>query len=299
MGRSSHTILGGCVLAFAAAVGCHRGPSASNDAALAPTTDTSPTETTAGQLAADLPCDVAAIIRGTCASCHGPVLAHDAKIHLTSRADLTRTSASDPSKTVAALCVARMQQADKPMPPNASALDSAVQVFSDWIAAGMPEGTCSPAGVDYDTDTVCTSNQKWTLRDRGSKEMRPGVACISCHEQSGGRDAEIYSVAGTLYPSAHEPDDCYGADGTSTTAAKPQVIITDAAGKSFTLAVNAAGNFYTAAAMTFPVHAKVKKGDVVYEMGGAIKDGDCNACHTQDGRANEGNDYPRGRIVVP
>ena len=30
-----------------------------------------------------------------------------------------------------------------------------------------------------------------------------------------------------------------------------------------------------------------------------IKDGDCNGCHTEAGRADEGPDYANGRIVAP
>jgi hypothetical protein len=77
------------------------------------------------------------------------------------------------------------------------------------------------------------------------------------------------------------------------------VIITDAKGVSVTLSVNSAGNFFTTKALTKPLHAKVQNGDKFYEMGGEIKDGDCNTCHTEASRADEGAEYPRGRIVSP
>ena len=77
------------------------------------------------------------------------------------------------------------------------------------------------------------------------------------------------------------------------------MIITDATGVSVALTVNSAGNFFSGKALKKPLHAKVQRGDQVYEMGGEIKDGDCNTCHTEGGRADEGVEYPRGRIVVP
>lgn len=77
------------------------------------------------------------------------------------------------------------------------------------------------------------------------------------------------------------------------------VIVTDATGKTFTLDVNEAGNFMSEEKMQKPLRAKVKRGESVFEMKGEVKDGDCNACHTEAGRADEGAEYPRGRIVLP
>ena len=129
--------------------------------------------------------------------------------------------------------------------------------------------------------------------------MNPGQPCIACHKQEaaeGEIHAKIFSVAGTLYPTAHEPDDCNGIDGSKKAT---EVIITDATGKTVTLDVNWAGNFMTEEKLKKPLRAKVKRGSVVYEMQGEIKDGDCNACHTEAGRIDEGEEYPRGRIVLP
>ena len=52
----------------------------------------------------------------------------------------------------------------------------------------------------------CTSGNDWSSGE--GPTMRPGEACISCHSASGG---PRLAVAGTVYPTAHEPDDCDGA----------------------------------------------------------------------------------------
>jgi hypothetical protein len=296
-----HTILGGCVIMMAAAMGCYTAPGlettpASNGGT---TTEIANAETTSA--VSDLPCDVANVLASACTSCHGPVLADGARVHLASRADLLASIGGGSSATIADLCVQRMQHETKPMPPNAQASPNAVTVFEKWIAAGMPEGTCSALGIDYTTESVCSSNRRWKGDDDdGDKLMNPGEACIACHKQEaaeGSREAKVYSVAGTLYPTAHEPDDCNGVNGTKGT--KPKVVITDAKGTTVTLEVNSAGNFYYERSLSKPLRAKVVRGDAVYEMQAEIKDGDCNACHTEAGRADEGVDYPRGRIVSP
>jgi hypothetical protein len=65
-----------------------------------------------------------------------------------------------------------------------------------------------------------------------------------------------------------------------------QVVVVDAAGKSFTAAVNAAGNFYLNARTTVvmpPLKAKVVFMGRERVMIGAVPSGDCNVCHTQAG----------------
>ena len=305
MRGSCATILGGCVLVLAALGGCYSGPTLgasanANGSGNGTTTEVSGTETASAEVIADLPCDVASALGGACSSCHGTTLADGAKVHLVSRADLAAPLSTDPTRTMAELCLARMKNDQKPMPPTVAAAPSAIAILEKWIAAGMPEGTCSAAGIDYSTESVCTSKKKWTLGDEeGDENMNPGQACIACHKQEaaeGSHEVKLFSVAGTVYPSAHEPDNCNGIDG----AKRPTtVIVTDATGKTVTLDVNEAGNFMTEEKLKKPLRAKVKRGNVVYEMQGEVKDGDCNACHTEAGRADEGDEYPRGRIVLP
>lgn len=189
-----------------------------------------------------------------------------------------------------------MRDEKKPMPPSSIASPEAIAVLEKWIADGMPKGTCSAgAAVDYSAPAVCTSKRKWTRGDHGSEDMHPGDACIACHEESHEREARIYTVAGTVYPTAHEPTDCSGIDGDE---AKTKVVITDAAGKTFSIPVNGAGNFMDARSMKKPLRAKVVQGEKVYEMQAPVEDGDCNGCHTAEGEDGS-PDRPRGRIVLP
>lgn len=146
-------------------------------------------------------------------------------------------------------------------------------------------GAGADTGTDFNTPSVCTSATNWTRGDRGSSSMHPGVACIACHDANRGPG---FSIGGTVYPSAHEPDDCNGVKG------GVQVVITDAAGKVTTLAVNAAGNFYSAANIQTPFKAKVVSGGKERAMVAAQTDGDCNTCHTEKGLKSA-----PGRIVAP
>ena len=113
--------------------------------------------------------------------------------------------------------------------------------------------------------------------------MHPGQACIKCHTKKGPK----FSIAGTVYPTAHEPDDCYGL-GSST------VVITDATGKVLTLKSNSAGNFYSQTAIKMPYTAKVIVGTKERAMKDSQTNGDCNSCHTVTGA-----EKAPGRIMAP
>jgi hypothetical protein len=216
---------------------------------------------------------------------------------LVTYANLVAPSLMDPSKTFAEQSLIRMQDKQLPMPPAPAAPESAAEetVLQDWINAGYPAGTCEllppDAGVDtdggspYDTPEMCTSMMSWTRGD--GQTMRPGEACIACHSSGGG---PRFTIAGTLYPTAHEPDDCNGANG-STGA---QVVITDAKGIDYALNPNSVGNFTSSAAISVPYHAKVVRGSNERVMVEAQTVGDCNTCHTTSGA----NAAP-GRIMLP
>jgi hypothetical protein len=145
---------------------------------------------------------------------------------------------------------------------------------------------CDPATNPYDTPLTCTSNTHWTRGDRGSASMHPGGTCISCHKTTG-PEAPTFSIGGTVFPSAHEPNDCNGKSGVS-------VVITDANGKTRTLTTNAVGNFNDTAALAVPYHAKVVANGKERAMSAAQTTGDCNSCHTVTGA----NGAP-GRIMAP
>lgn len=237
-----------------------------------------------------LPCDVAQLLSTHCTSCHTdpPV---SGPMGLVSHADLIAPAPSDATKTVAQVALARMQDARTPMPPAPAAAVSAAEIaaFQAWVNAGAPEGTCATTGggpSPYDTPVVCTSKTTWTRGDRGSSSMHPGGTCISCHAGSGG-EAPAYAIAGTVYPTAHEPLDCNGSSGAT-------VVIVDATGKTLTLTTNAAGNFYSSAAITTPYHAKIVSNGKERAMVAAQTSGDCNACHTESGT----NSAP-GRLMLP
>jgi hypothetical protein len=120
--------------------------------------------------------------------------------------------------------------------------------------------------------------------------MNPGLACIACHRSGGGEEAPNFAIAGTLYPTAHEPDRCNGVNGTNGA----RVVIVDAANRTITLTPNSAGNFSYTGALTTPYRAKVTYQGRERLMSAAQTSGDCNSCHTQNGS----NSAP-GRIILP
>jgi hypothetical protein len=134
---------------------------------------------------------------------------------------------------------------------------------------------------------VCTSGKTWTRGNIGSELMRPGDTCISCH--AGATGAPTFVIAGTVYPTLHEPLLCNGLAGVTVT-------ITDAKGVDLTLTSNAAGNFacgpvarsgFPACNPTFPVsaHIKAPNGHTAAMIDPQMT-GDCNSCHTEVGLNN-------------
>jgi mono/diheme cytochrome c family protein len=152
----------------------------------------------------------------------------------------------------------------------------------------MPE---RPEPSVFDAEPTCTSGEYWDDGDDGDRRMHPGRACVSCHAE---RDGPRFAIAGTVFPTAHEPDECEGLDGEDDVEAR--VVITDATGREFQLEVNEVGNFHSAPGddIVMPIRAKVVQGDRERVMFGERMSGDCNACHTQNGE----NGAP-GRIVAP
>ena len=120
--------------------------------------------------------------------------------------------------------------------------------------------------------------------------MEPGQACINCHGSTGG-EAPKFVIAGTLYPTGHEPDNCNGVNG--STGAK--VVVTGSNGTVVTLTPNSVGNFYSSTTLPPPYKAKVvNTAGVERVMSGTASSGDCNSCHTLSGA----NSAP-GRITLP
>lgn len=246
-----------------------------------------------------VPCDVSAILEGHCIRCHNGRPLAASKVPLTRYADLLAPAPDHESQTVAERALVRMRDPDDPMPPHPEAPLGAdeVQTFSDWLSAGAPEGSCADgdAGLlevdagpgPYDTPTVCTSDSYWTRGNHESPLMRPGGACIDCHTEE--REGPRYSIAGTVYASAHEPNDCNGlSDGVT-------VVITDANGAEIHLTPNEVGNFDSGRTrIPMPYRAKVLRDGLEREMHAEQTNGDCNHCHTETGI----EDAP-GRIMAP
>jgi hypothetical protein len=145
------------------------------------------------------------------------------------------------------------------------------------------------AGDPLNAAPTCTSGTNWLLGDRGSPLMHPGMACITCHST---RRAPFLSIGGTVFPTGHEPDNCYGVDGLS--GDEIDIVVTDSTGQVITMAANTSGNFYSQAALTPPLTAEVRYQGRVRAMTTPADTGDCNSCHTQDGTMSA-----PGRIVLP
>jgi hypothetical protein len=245
-----------------------------------------------------LPCDVQAVIENRCIACH----AGESPPRLLDYDDLLKPSRVDPTKTLAEMSLLLMKSADNTMPPPPAEPPEAdeIEVFEEWVAAGMPRGEmCTDPPPDGGTDgglvtdagppdaNACASGATWTGGNAGSPLMYPGRACLACHQVMGG---PAYRAAGTVYSMLQEPDDCNGA------GPPPQltVIVTDANGRTREMPVNAAGNFFTRQPIRAPYRARVTDGTNTRVMQGSVTSGDCNSCHTAGG-ANGAS----GRILAP
>lgn len=264
-----------------------------------------------------LPATVQNMLNSRCATCHGTVPLATTLPTLLSYADLIAPAKSDPSKTNAVVSLARLQNATMPMPPSPGAPASASEIsaLQDFISQGYPKPSCpvgmggagggssggsAGAGMGGNTgmgggpsndplmaDPICTSKTNWTNGNRGSSSMNPGMACISCHKSGEGPS---FSIAGTVYPTGHEPDKCNSTVGN----AGARIVIIGADGKTLTLTPNGVGNFTSNTAVKTPYQAKVTYQGRERLMLTAQTSGDCNSCHTANGTM-----MAPGRITVP
>ncbi len=246
----------------------------------------------------DLPCDVAQAI-SSCLGCHGPTPTNGAPISLASYADLTANSVQYPGQTEAQRAVARMNGSPSQMPPlpAPAAAQADITTISNWIAAAYPHGTCGSPNTDggsvdpYNTPLTCTSKLTGTSQEGSS--MNPGRDCLSCHSSG----EEQMQLAGTVYPTAHEPDMCVGA-GSQAGITGVQVVITDSASHTLTLTPSSSGNFHNSnglpAGWTMPYTVKVLYQGRERDMSTPQTSGACNSCHTATGT----NGAP-GRIMLP
>jgi hypothetical protein len=258
-----------------------------------------------------LPCDVAPIIEAACLSCHGDPPSSSAPQSLLTVAQWKAASPTDPSKSNGERSVERMNDAARPMPPSGLLAATDIEVVATWVAAGMPGGECDPTTVVdpiLDAEPTCTSMDFWPAGEdeapgKSRPEMMPGMPCNDCHtnpQKYGFNDgSDPFDIAGTVFPSGHEPDYCAGLDGTSVTDVVVQ--IEDATGKTWDLHPNAAGNFTIKNGVTYPYSARVVSSTGVRAMSYQPLNGDCNICHTQEGSNGGDPNSPvaPGRITVP
>ncbi len=251
----------------------------------------------AGVPGGTLPCDVQTLLVNRCDSCHGTTPSGGAPRSLMTYSDLTKPDPANTAMTEAQTALQRMQSTTSPMPPSPAspATSAEITTMQNWINSGYPSGSCGgdagpPPSDPLNAPPTCTSNTTWTRGTNGSSSMEPGQACISCHGSTGG-EAPKFVIAGTLYPTGHEPDNCNGVNG--STGAK--VVVTGSNGTALTLTPNSAGNFYSSTTLPPPYQAKVVSSTGLERaMSGTASTGDCNTCHTQNGA----NSAP-GRITLP
>lgn len=238
-------------------------------------------------------CPVQALLESRCQTCHSDPPIAGVPMALLTYDDLVAPAVSDTSRSAVDVSIARMQDRVAPMPPAPDSPASAEEValLQDWVSRGMP-AACEDATLSttdaYDTPLTCTSGA-YSRGEEESSSMSPGGACISCHASS--REGPRYALAGTVYPTAHEPDDCNGVNGSTSGA---QIMVIDAAGATIVVEVNSVGNFYSRESFVAPYYAKVVQNDQERAMVSAQEDGDCNSCHTESGT----NQAP-GRIMLP
>lgn len=276
----------GCYAGNEAVPGGPGGPTVDAGHVFGPGDDAGPTGAPSG-----LPCEVSNVIATYCIGCHNGSASAPSSVRLTSAAELTAPSASDPMYSVAQRSWMRMTDAASPMPPlPAAAVPAAdIDAFQAWIAAGYPAGDCAAPTDPYDTPVTCSSGTYY--RGGESTAMTPGQACISCHATTGG-EAPFYTMAGTVYPTAHEPSDCNGASRAAFAGA--EVVITGADGAVVTLTPNSVGNFYSAQYVARPYTAVVRYDGRERAMVAAQMNGDCNVCHTESGA-----EMAPGRVMLP
>ena len=250
-------------------------------------------------VATGVPCDVETMLATYCSSCHG--VTPSAPSRLVTYGDLTSPSYSNSANTEAEEALARMKDTKSPMPPSGPKPTTAeVAAFEAWVTGGAQQGASCGGDVDagpvspvdagpnpYNTPLKCTSNATWFLFNGAT--MRPGDTCINCHtaQKKCTKTACKFTIAGTVYPTAHEPTNCNGLAGST-------VVVTDANNTTVSLVANSVGTFTSTAALVAPFSVKVTSGGKTRVMVAKAPNGDCNSCHTANGTQSA-----PGRIMAP
>lgn len=276
------------------------GTGAGGDASTSTSATTSASSTSSagggGATGEDPDCAVLTVLQAKCWSCHATTEHGDSDLTLVTYDDLTAPSVADGTVTNAELAVALMQAAMDPMPPTGDVPATAADIaaFESWIAAGYPKADCGTLADDpYEVDASCPSNTFWSEYRAAAETMHPGKECNACHNDDNaatGGDAPIFAVAGTVFGSAHSPDDCLSPESEGA-----EVEIVDANGTVYLAPVGPTGNFMIDdPGLTYPYVARVVFQGRERWMTTAQDEADCNKCHTQSG-----DDLVPGRIILP
>jgi hypothetical protein len=240
-------------------------------------------------------CDVLAILSQRCWSCHGTTL-HDKATHsMVTLEQLKGASGVDPAKSYLERGVIRMEAAKNPMPPTLepTVKPEEVALIKAWIAAGYPEASCGDVAKDPYVAPVKCSGELLPAVQEHDEEMSPGHVCNTCHAQVNaeeGGDAPLFLVSGTVFKTAHEPNDCGSSVGKGA-----EITITDSKGKVVVLEANETGNFiYEENDLVFPYTAKVTFEGRERAMALPQTNGSCNECHTE-----AGTEEAPGRVLLP
>jgi hypothetical protein len=252
-------------------------------------------------------CSVVGDVAPTCAGCHASPPRGGAPMSLLTYADWIAHAVTQPTVVVGQLALTRMRAGT--MPPGGGATTTQIADVQAWVNGGMASSTCGATGGDggavvvdpFGSAPTCTSGRRMTTPN--GPTMRPGEACLNCHTAGGGGGedgngggeeeddgAVSYALGGTVYPTAHEPNDCVGA----VNGGGSVVTVLDAAGRTISLTPNAVGNFFYQGAITFPITARITRNGLSRSMTTPQTTGNCNACHTQTGAKGA-----PGRILEP
>ena len=150
----------------------------------------------------------------------------------------------------------------------------------------------------------CSSGMKWTSGNAASEWMNPGYACRSCHlgqnflgQNPRGESNLQYAMffMGTAFADFQEENLCMPK---SVPAGAVVEILGADGGVALSLAIDpASGNFRstsTTSEVPLPYRARIRANGMVRTMAALQMSGDCNTCHTEQGREGA-----PGRIVWP
>ncbi len=149
-------------------------------------------------------------------------------------------------------------------------------------------GTADSGPDPWSAPVGCASGAHYV--GGANSRMEPGVACVSCHTQSG--EGPV-GILGTAYASAHDEDRCNGIAGSAYGDAYISVL-DDQHVEVAQLPINAVGNFMGNEPASATYYVALVANGQTREMAMAVPSGDCNSCHTQDGAVGA-----PGRILVP